>query len=58
MIDANFKFNPMEARLLCRAIEDYNLFWFEEPLYQNDVCKSAQAGEQYRENPEQIRSGL
>ena len=37
MIDANFKFIPMEARLLCRAIEDYNLFWFEEPLHQNDV---------------------
>ena len=37
MMDANYKFNPVEARLLCRAIEDCNLTWFEEPLYQNDT---------------------
>jgi len=37
MIDANYKFNPVDARQLCRAIEDCNLTWFEEPLYQNDT---------------------
>ena len=30
-------FNPVEAKMLCRAIEDCNLTWFEEPLYQNDT---------------------
>jgi L-alanine-DL-glutamate epimerase-like enolase superfamily enzyme len=37
MIDANYMFNPVEAKMLCRAIEDCNLTWFEEPLYANDV---------------------
>lgn len=37
MIDANYKFNPVDARQLCREIEDCNLTWFEEPLYQNDT---------------------
>ena len=36
-IDANYMFSPVEARLLCRAVEDCNLTWFEEPLYQNDA---------------------
>ncbi|MCH7487355.1 MAG: mandelate racemase/muconate lactonizing enzyme family protein [Proteobacteria bacterium] len=37
MIDANYRFNPVDARLLCRAVEDCNLTWFEEPLHQNDA---------------------
>jgi L-alanine-DL-glutamate epimerase-like enolase superfamily enzyme len=37
MMDANYKFNPIDARQLCRAIEDCNLTWFEEPVYQNDT---------------------
>jgi L-alanine-DL-glutamate epimerase-like enolase superfamily enzyme len=37
MIDANMKFTPVEAKLLCRALEDCNLLWFEEPLQQNDA---------------------
>ena len=37
MIDANYKFQPVEAKMLCREIEDCNLTWFEEPLFQNDV---------------------
>jgi L-alanine-DL-glutamate epimerase-like enolase superfamily enzyme len=37
MIDANYRFNPVDARLLCRAVEDCNLMWFEEPLHQNDA---------------------
>jgi L-alanine-DL-glutamate epimerase-like enolase superfamily enzyme len=37
MIDANHMFSPVGAFLLCRAIEDCNLTWFEEPLYQNDA---------------------
>ncbi|MBI4183033.1 MAG: mandelate racemase/muconate lactonizing enzyme family protein [Proteobacteria bacterium] len=37
MIDANYLFSPVEAKLLCRAIEDCNITWFEEPLHQNDA---------------------
>ncbi|PWG65827.1 mandelate racemase/muconate lactonizing enzyme family protein [Sediminicurvatus halobius] len=37
MIDANYLFNPVEAKMLCRAIEDCNITWFEEPLQQNDA---------------------
>ncbi len=37
MIDANYMFKPIEARLLCRAVEDCHLTWFEEPLHQNDA---------------------
>jgi L-alanine-DL-glutamate epimerase-like enolase superfamily enzyme len=37
MMDANYKFNPVDARQLCRAIEDCRLTWFEEPVYQNDT---------------------
>ena len=37
MIDANYKFSPMDARLLCRAVEECDLTWFEEPLHQNDA---------------------
>ena len=35
MIDANYRFSPIDAKMLCRAVEDCNLTWFEEPLYQN-----------------------
>jgi L-alanine-DL-glutamate epimerase-like enolase superfamily enzyme len=37
MIDANYLFSPVEAKMLCRAIEDLDLTWFEEPLHQNDA---------------------
>ncbi len=37
MIDANCLFSPVEAKLLCRAVEDCRLTWFEEPLHQNDA---------------------
>ena len=37
MIDANYMFAPVEALILSRAIEDCNITWFEEPLYQNDA---------------------
>ena len=37
MIDANYLFNPVQAKQLCRAIEDCNITWFEEPLHQNDA---------------------
>src|SRR5690606_17960561 len=37
LIDANNMFSPEEARLLCRAVEDCNLTWFEEPVYVNDT---------------------
>src|SRR6202022_4765928 len=35
--DANYLFNPVQAKMLCRAIEDCNITWFEEPLHQNDA---------------------
>jgi len=37
MIDANYLFSPVEAKMLCRSIEDCNITWFEEPLHQNDA---------------------
>lgn len=37
MMDANYKFQPVEAKLLCRAVEDCNITWFEEPLHANDA---------------------
>jgi L-alanine-DL-glutamate epimerase-like enolase superfamily enzyme len=37
MIDANYLFSPVEARYLARAVEEYRLSWFEEPLHQNDA---------------------
>lgn len=37
MIDANYLFTPVEAKMLAREIEDLNLIWFEEPLQQNDA---------------------
>lgn len=37
MIDANCWFNPNDALLLCRAIENENITWFEEPIQQNDA---------------------
>jgi len=37
LIDANCGFGPEEALLLCRAVEDCQLTWFEEPLTVNDV---------------------
>ena len=37
MIDANYMLRPVEARMLCRAVEDARLTWFEEPLHQNDA---------------------
>jgi len=37
MIDANYLFTPVQAKMLCRAVEDCDLTWFEEPLHQNDA---------------------
>ncbi|MCY0093839.1 enolase C-terminal domain-like protein [Hoeflea ulvae] len=37
MIDANYLFNPVEAKYPCREIEDCRITWFEEPLTQNDA---------------------
>jgi L-alanine-DL-glutamate epimerase-like enolase superfamily enzyme len=37
MLDANYKFSPVDAKQLCRAIEDCAITWFEEPVYANDV---------------------
>lgn len=36
MIDANYLFNFNQAVELCKLIEPYNIFWFEEPVYGND----------------------
>src|SRR3546814_11610522 len=37
MIDANYLFNPVEAKYLCRAIEDCSITWFKEPRMQNNA---------------------
>ena len=37
MIDANCWFNPHDAFMLSKALEDCNLTWFEEPIQANDV---------------------
>ena len=37
MLDANYKFTPVDAKLLCRAVEDCAITWFEEPVYANDI---------------------
>lgn len=37
MMDANYKFQPLDAKLLCREVEDCNIVWFEEPLFSNDA---------------------
>lgn len=37
MIDANYLFPPIEAKMLCRAIEGCDITWFEEPVHQNDA---------------------
>lgn len=37
LIDGNYHFSPADAKLLCRAIEDCNVTWFEEPVLQNDA---------------------
>jgi len=36
MIDANYLFTPVEAKLLAREVADLDLTWFEEPLSRND----------------------
>lgn len=36
MIDANYNFSVNKALKLCREIEDYDIAWFEEPVYGND----------------------
>ena len=37
MIDANYMFSPYEAKMLCHAIEDCTISWFEEPLHALDA---------------------
>lgn len=37
MIDANYEFSVETALRLCRQIEQYDVTWFEEPVYGNDV---------------------
>ena len=37
MIDANCWFNPHDAFMLAKAVEDCNLAWFEEPIQANDA---------------------
>ena len=37
MCDANYCWQPVEAKMFLRDVEDCNLTWIEEPLYQNDA---------------------
>ena len=42
MIDANQLLNPAEARRLCKKVEEYDICWFEEPLWGNDTVRLAE----------------
>ena len=48
MIDANCWFSPHEARMLAQAVEECNLYWFEEPVKQNDPRTLADLRSQVR----------
>lgn len=48
MIDANCWYGPHEARLLAQAVEDCNLYWFEEPVKANDPQSLADLRRQVR----------
>lgn len=37
MLDANYKWQPLDAKLFCRAVEDCGIVWLEEPCYSNDT---------------------
>ena len=37
MLDGNYLYQPVDAKQLCREIEDCKITWFEEPLYSNDA---------------------
>lgn len=37
MIDANYEFSFEQALRLCNQIEQYDITWFEEPVYGNDA---------------------
>ena len=37
MCDANYEFSPPDARMFAQAVEECDLSWFEEPLWQNDA---------------------
>ncbi len=41
MVDANQKFNLLQASELARLVEPYNLTWFEEPVTHNDSREMA-----------------
>ena len=38
MIDGNYLFSMNRALQLARRVEQYDITWFEEPLYGNDAC--------------------
>lgn len=42
MVDANQLLDFTSARHLCSLIEPYNIRWFEEPIYANDVRELAE----------------
>ena len=62
MIDPNYLFNPVQAKLLCRAVEDCNITWFEGAFaptrcpsarrpahtYENTACAGQMDGHRWR----------
>ena len=48
MVDANYQFSYTEALNICKRIEPYNIFWFEEPLWGNDYLLLKQLKQQTR----------
>jgi L-alanine-DL-glutamate epimerase-like enolase superfamily enzyme len=45
-IDGNGKWDLPTCIKFCREVEDYNIFWFEEPLWYDDVCGHATLAKQ------------
>ena len=48
MIDANYEYSFPKALELCNRIEEYNISWFEEPVYGNDVHLLSKLNERTR----------
>jgi L-alanine-DL-glutamate epimerase-like enolase superfamily enzyme len=48
MCDANYEFSPPDARMFAQAVEECDLSWFEEPLWQNDARALAALRSQIR----------
>jgi len=42
MVDANNAYSPLEAMKMARLLEEYDIYWFEEPVHAEDYAGLAQ----------------